>query len=251
MLATSHRIGSPVRAGRCASMTLVNGGPQKRDDDAIAAQMRYYDLRAPDYLNPVAPSDRRASGTLEPTRARVLIDDLAPRGEVLELACGPGGFTAELARHATTVTAVDASQQMLTRNRSEVDAPNVAYLHADLFDWRPHQSYDLVFFGFWLSHVPPMRFDDFWQLVRICVRDDGRVAFIDEDDRGTVNDDVRIVDGVPLARRTLQDGRQFEVIKLFWNPDDLTARLRSLGWTFHIRRVRDTFMYGVGTPGSP
>jgi len=51
-------------------MCPVIGGPQKGDDDAIAAQIRYYDLRASDYLNPTAPSDRRARGTLEPTLAR-------------------------------------------------------------------------------------------------------------------------------------------------------------------------------------
>jgi 2-polyprenyl-3-methyl-5-hydroxy-6-metoxy-1,4-benzoquinol methylase len=41
------------------------------------------------------------------------------------LAPGPGGFTRELARHAATVTAVDASEPMLARNRAEVDASNV------------------------------------------------------------------------------------------------------------------------------
>ena len=82
------------------------------------------------------------------------------------------------------------------------------------------------------------------------MRDDGRVAFVDEDDRGTDNDDVRVHEGVPLARRTLGDGREFDVIKLFWNPDELIARLQPLGWDFDIRRVQDTFMYGVGTPGS-
>src|SRR5580704_17542896 len=107
---------TPRRSGRRASTSRVIGGPQRHDDDGIAAQIRYYDLRASDYLNPMAPSDRRERGTFEPTLARVPIDDLAPRGDVLELACGPGGFTAELARHATTLTAVDASQQMLARN---------------------------------------------------------------------------------------------------------------------------------------
>jgi demethylmenaquinone methyltransferase/2-methoxy-6-polyprenyl-1,4-benzoquinol methylase len=228
----------------------VSSEPHRSADDAIGSQIRYYDLRAPEYLNPLAPSDRRVRGVLAQSTARDLIDDLAPRGEVLELACGPGGFTAELARHSTTVTALDASEQMLGRNRLEVDRPNVRYVHTNIFEWRPRTCYDVVFFGFWLSHVPPSRFDDFWQLIRSCVRDDGRVAFIDEDDRGTANDDLRIVDGLPLARRTLADGREFDVIKLFWNPDDLAARLLSLGWTFDIRRVDDPIMYGVGTPGN-
>jgi SAM-dependent methyltransferase len=215
-------------------------------DEAIRAQKQYYDLRAPDYLSPHG-SDRRKPGTLDQSDARVLVDELAPRGDVLELACGPGGFTAELARHATTITAVDASPQMLARNRAEVASANVRYVEADLFDWRPERAYDLVFFGFWLSHVPGERFDEFWQLVRAAVRDGGRVAFVDEDDRAAANDDVRTIDGVPLARRRLTDGREFDVIKLFWNPDDLAARLDTLGWTFDIRRVLDTFIYGVGT----
>jgi 2-polyprenyl-3-methyl-5-hydroxy-6-metoxy-1,4-benzoquinol methylase len=226
----------------------VNRRPREKADDAIAAQVRYYDLRAPDYLNPLAPSDRNLRGVLEPTDARMLIDDLAPRGEVLEFACGPGGFTAELARHARSVTAIDASEQMLARNRAEVDLPNVRYIRADLFDWQPDRLYDVVFFGFWLSHVPPARFDDFWRLVRACIHDDGRAAFVDEDDRATASDDIHVLDGVPLARRTLKDGREFDVIKIFWSPDELAARLRTLGWTFHIRRVRDTFICGVGTP---
>ena len=46
----------------------------------------------------------------------------------------------------------------------------------------PERSYDLVFFAFWLSHVPPGRFDEFWHLVRLCVGDSGRMAFVDEDE---------------------------------------------------------------------
>jgi len=224
----------------------MNAKRRKSADDAIAAQVRYYDLYASDYVNPLAPSNRRATSVLPPTAARDLIDDIAPKGDVLELACGPGGFTAELARHAETVTAIDASQQMLARNRAEVDLPNVRYIHADIFDWQPADTYDVVFFGFWLSHVPPVRFDDFWRLVRTCLRYNGRVAFVDESDRSMVNDDIRIVGGVPLARRALGEGHTHDVIKLFWNPDDLTGRLRTLGWNMSVRRVHDIFMCGVG-----
>jgi demethylmenaquinone methyltransferase/2-methoxy-6-polyprenyl-1,4-benzoquinol methylase len=215
-------------------------------DDAIDAQIRYYDLRAPDYLSPTAGPDRAGQGELSQSIARDLIDELAPTGAVLEIACGPGRFTAELARHATHVTAIDASPQMVDRNRTEVASPNVSYTETDIFDWQPAQPYDLVFFGFWLSHVPPDRFDEFWQLVQRCVEDNGRVAFVDEDDRATAHDDVRIVDGVPLARRTLLDGRQFDIVKVFWNADDLAARLSALGWRFDIRTVDDSSVYGVG-----
>jgi hypothetical protein len=38
----------------------------------------------------------------------------------------------------------------------------VTYIAADIFDWQPQHRYDAVFFGFWLSHVPPVTFDEFW-----------------------------------------------------------------------------------------
>ena len=50
---------------------------------------------------------------------------------------------------------------------------------ADLFDWRPGQQYDVVFFSFWLSHVPRARFGEFWSLVRDCLSPGGRAFLID------------------------------------------------------------------------
>ena len=215
--------------------------------ELIDAQREFYDLRAPDFGDATVP-DRRGDGLLAAAAIHDLIDELAPTGDVLELACGTGGFTRHLLLHARTVTAVDASPRMLERNRREVADDRVTYVEADLFEWQPARRYDVVFFGFWLSHVPMSRFDDFWDRVRSALRDGGRVGFVDEDDRGAVNDDLRVVDDVPVARRTLRDGRQFDVVKLFWDPAELDARLRSIGWDVAVRRVGDTFLYGSGTP---
>lgn len=212
----------------------------------LSSQKTYYDLRAPDYGDETKPRDRSTRGLLAPDLAADLVDELGPTGNVLELACGPGIFTRELARHAQSVTAVDASPHMLARNREGVASPKVAYVKADVFSWSPDRVYDVVFFGFWLSHVPPAAFGEFWALVRRCLRSDGRVAFVDEDERAASYDEVLTVDGVPAARRTLDDGRQFDIVKVFWTPADLEKRLDSLGWDIKIRRVGEAFMYGVG-----
>src|SRR5207249_4408305 len=165
-------------------------------------------------------------------------------------ACGTGIFTAELVRHADSVTAVDASARMLAINRSRVDDPSVTYANADIFAWAPHRAYDAVFFGFWLSHVPPAAFDKFFALVRACLTPNGRVAFVDEDDRAADNDDVHSISEVPAARRTLADGRQFDIVKVFWRAEDLEQRLSSCGWDVNVRRTGESFMYGIGRPGS-
>ena len=76
-------------------------------------------------------------------------------------------------------------------------------------------------------HVPPSALADFWALVRRCLTPGGRVAFVDEDDRGAGHDDVQAIDGIPAARRRLSDGQQFEIVKVFWRPDDLERRLQA------------------------
>jgi hypothetical protein len=145
-------------------------------------------------------------------------------------------------RRRVTSDTSDAGAQPPGGGRQEGD-----YVNADIFDWRPDRRYDAVFFGFWLSHVPPRAFDDFWALVRSSLHAGGRVAFVDEDDRGTVNDDIRLVGNVPTARRTLRDGRRFDVVKLCWDPTELQDRLSALGWQVAVRRVGATFLYGSGT----
>jgi len=213
-------------------------------DALLAEQKTFYDLRAPDFGDATRP-DRVGRSTLEQGVLRSVIDEFDPGGDVLELACGTGWLTRELARHTDSLTAVDASLGMIRRARNEVDTDGVRFVQADIFDWTPDRAYDGVFFANWLSHVPPSRFDDFWSLVARCVRPQGPVGFIDEDDRAIGNDHRLQVADTPTARRTLRDGRTYHVVKVFWHPDQLQARLEALGWTAHVRRLGNTFLYGV------
>jgi len=135
---------------------------------------------------------------------------------------------------------------MLARNQAEVAKPNVRYVEADVFAWTPDTTYDIVFFGFLLSHIPPRLFEPFWRLVRGCLRPDGRVAFVDEDDRVAHYDDVRVIEGVPVARRRLTDGREFDIVKVFWEPEELVVALRNLGWMISVSRAGDSYLYGAG-----
>jgi demethylmenaquinone methyltransferase/2-methoxy-6-polyprenyl-1,4-benzoquinol methylase len=224
----------------------VDGDGAPDSSGLIASQKAYYDGRAPEYGDPSCPADRRIRGEMPMHLVRSVLEDVALEGDVLELACGPGLFTAELARRVRSLTAVDASPRMLERNRREVDASNVAYMEADLFSWAPDRTYDAVFFGFWLSHVPPDRFDQFSALVVSCIEGNGRVAFVDEDDRAAPSDTLAMVDGIPAASRRLSDGRCFDIVKVYWTPADLERRLRDLGWEICVRPIGATFLYGVG-----
>jgi SAM-dependent methyltransferase len=121
-------------------------------DDALepllAEQVAYYRARAPEYLD--GGLDLPGGAELD-----AALEAFAPAGDVLELACGPGTWTGQLLDHAATVTAVDAGPEMLAIARERIDDDRVSFVLADLFAWRPERRYDAVFFGFWLSHVPP------------------------------------------------------------------------------------------------
>ena len=144
-------------------------------DQLLAEQIAYYRARAPEYLEGVIPG-AVGGGELE-----AALDAFRPAGDVLELACGPGTWTQQLLRHAASLTAVDASPEMIAIASSRVGpGSRVCFVEADLFNWTPDRRYDVVFFGFWLSHVPLERFESFWSLVDGALAPTGRVFFADD-----------------------------------------------------------------------
>ena len=124
--------------------------------------------------------------------------------------------------------------ETLALNRERVQRPDVDYVVADLFDWRPSRSYDVVFFSFWLSHVPRARFADFWSLVRSCLAPDGRVFLIDSRNDPTPapsGPDPTVVEYTPdLHRRRLNNGSEYRVVKVMYEPDELQTRIQEEGW---------------------
>ena len=173
----------------------------------------------------------------------------AVRGtEVLELACGTGLWTQRLAEGNLRVTAVDASPETIAINRERVGLANVEYHVADIFSWVPPTTYDVVFFSFWLSHVPPARFDEFWALVRAALKPGGQAFFIDSlPEPSSTARDHGPLDESGVSRRKLNDGREFNIVKVFYQPSVLERRLADLGWSGWVRSTNKFFLYGLMT----
>lgn len=215
--------------------------------DRVAEQKRYYAARAPEY------DDwwyRRGRYELEPDRLSRWKDDaveaedaleaLAPFGSVLELAAGTGIWTRKLVRLADRVVAVDANAETLALNTADAEL-----VQADVFEWRPAASFDLVFFSFWLSHVPEERFDEFWQLVASALSPVGRVFLVDSGAGDSAHSAID-QDGWEETR-SLADGRTFRIVKHRWTPEELAARVRPLGFELHLRDTTNGhFFYGSG-----
>jgi len=172
---------------------------------------------------------------------------------VLELACGTGLFTRLLAPKIDRLTAIDASPEVLAINRARVAAGNVEYVETDLFKWQPQERYDAVFFSFWLSHVPDERFTSFWETVRAALAPEGAAYLIDSafDPTSTAKDHPVPGREAGIVTRRLNDGREFLIVKLFYEPSTLEAKLARVGFASRIHQTARYFVYGEARPIAP
>lgn len=181
----------------------------------------------------------------------VAFEALGVGGDVLELAPGTGIWTERVARMARTVTAVDASPEMVAINRVKLGpgVANVEYLLADLFTWQPDRQYDACCFGFWISHIPLERLDSFLATVAGALRPGGKVFFVDgrREPTSTANNHQLPEVGEQVMTRKLNDGRAFQIVKNFFDPAALAARCAAVGLDVEVRETATYFMYGLGT----
>lgn len=231
-------------------------------DEVLDEQRAFYRARAPEYdewWQRRGGYDRGEDERAEFDRQVAVVDEalaaFGATGDVLELAGGTGWWTERLARTATSLTVIDASIEALAINRDRVRRPDVRYIVADIFDWSSTRRYDVVFFSFWLSHVPRSRFEEFWRLVGSCLRPAGRAFLIDNrDDPATATGPLRTDPYVAeyaddLHVRRLNDGSRYRVVKVMYEPEELAGVLAREGWRADIDATR-WFIYGAAAPAA-
>lgn len=228
------------------------------ESQVLAEQAEYYRARAPEYdrwFFREGRYDRGEEATalwfseLEEVRAalaRLPLDG----ADVLELAPGTGVWTELLVDRARQVTAVDISSEMVEENRRRLadNAQSVSFVLADLFEWRPERTFDAVVFCFWISHVPDARLDEFLTRVSSMLRPDGAVFFLDgrKEPTSTAEDHELPAAHDEVMVRRLDDGREFRIVKNFWDADVLARRCRAAGLDVDVHETATYFQYGVG-----
>ncbi len=221
--------------------------------DIGAEMLAYYEARAPEYDDWYLRRGRYARGPLHDTVwnaeldiAGRWLDGLPIVGEIVELAAGTGWWSPLLADKGE-LSLYDAAQAPLERARARLVAHDLrAHLHVRNAWAEPDRAVDAVFTGFWLSHVPRERLAPFLDIVGRWLKPGGTFAFIDSlpDPQSSATDDPIPADD--LSVRYLDDGRQFTVVKVYYEPPELEAALGLAG--FVDARVTTTgrfFLTGV------
>jgi len=251
-------------------------------DDIIQQQIAYYRARAGEYDEWFYRKGRYDRGAelnqawFDEVEVVMQLLHSLPRVErVLELACGTGIWTQELAKLGEQVVAIDASAEVIAINRGKLLDPtprpppriqgggerrsldpgnmeyqqgSVEYVQADLFAWEPDGQYDLVFFSFWLSHVPPENLDAFLDNVRRATKPGGRLFAIDsmpDSTSSAINHEAYQPESIYHTRK-LNDGQEFTIVKIFYQPEALQRKLAEHGFDATVRTSGRYFWYAEG-----
>ncbi len=229
--------------------------------DAMSAEMiAYYAARAPEYDDWYRRRGRYSHGPVhdqawdaELDMATLWLDRLTLGGEVVELAAGTGWWSPLLASKGN-LSIYDAAEAPLELARERLVAHGLrAHIHVRDAWQEPDRQVDGLFCGFWLSHVPEARLVEFLRLARRWLRPGGTLAFIDS----RPDPSSGAVDGIPITpeeraagvvRRSLADGREFRVVKVYRESAPLEDALLAAGFaTAEVSTTPRFFVLGWAT----
>ena len=147
---------------------------------------------------------------------------------ILEVACGTGYWTQFLARVAKGVTAVDAASETLQIAKSRVTNTQIRFLVGDAYRLPVgERAFDGGFAGFWISHVPHSRLQEFLCELHRTLVAGARVVLLDN--RFVAGSSTPIAerdeDGNTYQLRRLADGSTHRVLKNFPAESDLRKML--------------------------
>jgi SAM-dependent methyltransferase len=172
------------------------------------------------------------------------IGALFPGRRVFEVACGTGYWTQRLAGVAARVHAEDLSAETLALARRRTYAPAAVTL-------AQHDAYVPGIGGFdgglaalWLSHVDLARMSEFLTAFHSRLDREAVVLMFDERDTPDRQAAASRVDasGNRYERRRLAGGREFEIVKNFFDGDGLARRLAAHGRDFAFEELERFWM---------
>jgi len=246
---------TPVAAAPSSGAHPTRAPATPNASGADPGLIAYYEARAPEYDDWYLRRGRYERGPVHDTAwaaeldaAGRWLDDLPIRGEIVELAAGTGWWSPLLATRGD-LSIYDAAPAPLERARERLLAHGLrAHIHLRDAWAEPDHAVDALFTGFWLSHVPRPELASFLAVARRWLRDGGTYAFIDSlpEEYSSATDHPP-----PAADRSLRrlaDGREFDIVKVFYEPSTLERALLDAG--FATARVTTTgrfFLTGAAT----
>jgi ubiquinone/menaquinone biosynthesis C-methylase UbiE len=202
----------------------------------------YYKDRAKEYEKIYSKPERQE----DLAKGAAVLQEIFAGKNLLEVACGTGYWTEQIAQTAGSVFATDINEAVVEIARQkQYPNNNVTFGVADLYEFQPERQYDCLFGGFIWSHIPLEEMERFIKTMNRFVVPGGTMVFMDNRFVAGSNIPVEETDeqGNTYQLRKLEDGTTHRVLKNFPAESQLQQQLS--GFSEHIRIVNLTYYWIV------
>jgi len=183
----------------------------------------YYNRRADEYEQIYFRKIPKRRKEIDDEVSRLV--SLADDKDILEFACGTGYWTSRISKTAKSITAFDASYEMIQQARQKEYLCPIAFIQADLNNIPLRDvQFDLICLGFWFSHHPRQKFINLFETIKRHLKNEGKIWMIDNNPPAegplkysTGSDEF----GNNYKKRFLDNGESFIIIKNYFSKDDL------------------------------
>lgn len=150
---------------------------------------------------------------------------------VLELACGDGYWTDELAEYAASVLATDINPNLIEQAKArELPEDVVQFAVTDALDPQVEGEFTACFAGFWWSHIKRQDQVEVIARLRKVIGKDGLLVLVDNSQVDTEKTVIARTDleGNTYQIHTLPNGERYEILKNYYTNSTLRKRLGPL-----------------------
>ena len=215
--------------------------------------LTYYDERSAEYDEVYAgglPGESVIAKEEYSPDADALLD-VARRycvGSLIDAPCGTAFWLPAYAPNVESVVLVDQSPHMLAQARAKERSAGIearcSFLQQDVLEhpW-PSRAFDTILCGFFLSHIDGPEEQRFFARVRVALRPRGTLVVFDSKwstERAAAKPKAGVV------RRTLNDGREFEIYKRYFDESDVAELAHRHGFRAELRYVGRPFLAFTG-----
>lgn len=166
-------------------------------------------------------------------KATVFFQTIFANKTLLEIACGTGYWTEQIAKTATAILATDINRNVIDIAKTRQYNNIVTFEIEDLFHLKTKNKFDALFGGFIWSHILLQDLDNLLASLKKNIIENGTMVFIDSKPiEGRYHDKKRITRtdefGNTFQTRQLEDGSTYEILKNFPNNDFLYSKLSKI-----------------------
>ena len=187
---------------------------------------QYYAERAKEhdkvYLKPERQKDIK--------KLHQYLKDTFPGLSILEVACGTGYWTKTISHSTNSILSTDYNNEVLEIARSrEYATEEVEFVQDDAYSLtKVSGSFNAGFAGFFWSHIPLNKIDDFLDTFHSKLQSGSKVVFIDNSFVEGSSTPISRTDkeGNTYQLRKLDNGKEFEILKNFPTESYLKKILR-------------------------